>query len=1261
MLNHKNCAPVLVFFLLASNTLFSQVNTQTAILQRAAIDHAAKEKSLYQQLEQLSKEKGWPMTIKGKNGKYAILSGIDPMGYPVYTTTLNNIISAATIRTDKLWPGGSTGLNLNGSSANLKDKLALWDGGKVRPTHVELAGRILQKDVDTVLFDHSTHVAGTLIASGVNPVAKGMAFGLQRLITYDFNNYLSEMLSESPNLLSSNHSYGAIAGWYFNDQANRWEFWGQANANEDYKFGYYDADSQMLDSIAYNAPNYLIVKSVGNNRDENGPAVGSPYYRYNTSNQMANAGNRPIGISNNDTFDIIPTYGVAKNILTVGAVNPIPGGYNTPQDVVMTTFSSWGPTDDGRIKPDVVTDGVNVLSSVATGDNDYAFMTGTSMSTPAAAGSVMLLQEYYTRLHGATSYLRSATVKGMIIHTADDAGTAPGPDYKFGWGLINMERAASMITSNNTDQLIQENVLNNGQTFTLNVVASGKGPLVVTISWTDPKGSVDLTNILNNPAKKLVSDLDVRVTKGATTYFPWILDPINRNNAATKGDNTLDNVEKIEIPDAIPGQTYTIKVTHKGTLVRGSQAYSLLVSGVGGTAYCASASTTTGARIDSLSFGSLRRQNPATCPTTYVDSTSATADIEPNSTIPLYIKLNSCSGANVDKIVTVYIDYNNNGNFTDAGEMIAQSGVINGNTAFSTNVTIPSTVTVGNYSIMRVVVEEVSSPAGLTSCGSYTKGETQDFRIHIANPSNDLGVVEVISPENSTCASGSQYLSVHVKNFGSSSKTGFPLTATVKAGATTVATLNGVYKGNLAGYSDDVFTFQTPFVLTAGTTYTITSQVNLAGDQNSTNDQVVASSITNSADASQAGTAEKCGNQVYLSTTATTYDGFFWYNSATATTPIASGNNATINTSQLPGDSTLYLGKNDYYGSVGPVSKNVFVDGGYNAFNGNFVNFTAGMPLIIQTARLYFGRPGQVTFIVADISNYNAATGSYNYLPYSSVTINAWQTSDTAITFPGGQVNNSHDTGAVFLLNLVVPTAGNHSIIILDPGNALIYRNNNLTGTTYPTGMPGVFTWTGNSANSSTDPSFFQKFYYFFYDTRIAFADCPSTRAAVTARPAPTPVITVNGNTFTSSIAAGNQWYKNSAVIPGAVNQTYNAQVSGAYYTVVTDALGCQQQSNTVNLTVTGIPTIDPAEIGLKVLPNPNNGIFTLDFNVRDRADLSISLVNMIGQEVFRDNYPNFTGQFTKQMQVGKLSSGVYLLRLQHGNKLYIKKLIIEN
>ena len=207
-------------------------------------------------------------------------------------------------------------------------------------------------------------------------------------------------------MLISNHSYGALAGWNFNTDKNRWEFLGDPGDTVDYKFGYYDDQTQVWDSIAYNAPNYLIVKSVGNNRDVNGPAVGQPYYRYNARAIMVSAGNRPAGISSNNGYDIVPTYGTAKNIISIGAVNPIPGGYNSPADVVLAEFSSWGPTDDGRIKPDLVADGINVLSSISTSNNAYAIFSGTSMSSPAAAGSGFLLQEYYYRLHTTVSCVR---------------------------------------------------------------------------------------------------------------------------------------------------------------------------------------------------------------------------------------------------------------------------------------------------------------------------------------------------------------------------------------------------------------------------------------------------------------------------------------------------------------------------------------------------------------------------------------------------------------------------------------------------------------------------------------------------------------------------------------------------------------------------------------------------------------------------------------------------------------------------------------
>ncbi len=99
----------------------------------------------------------------------------------------------------------------------------------------------------------------------------------------------------------------------------------------DYRFGFYDSRAAQYDAIAYNAPYYTIVKAAGNDRGESG---GGPQ--------------GPDGGVNG--FDCIPTESVAKNIITVGAVQNV-ANYTQPSDVLMTSFSSWGPTDDGRIKP----------------------------------------------------------------------------------------------------------------------------------------------------------------------------------------------------------------------------------------------------------------------------------------------------------------------------------------------------------------------------------------------------------------------------------------------------------------------------------------------------------------------------------------------------------------------------------------------------------------------------------------------------------------------------------------------------------------------------------------------------------------------------------------------------------------------------------------------------------------------------------------------------------------------------------------------
>lgn len=1246
--------------------VFSQTKTNTALLRQAATHQAEKEKLLYERLQKLSVEKGWEMVIT-RPGYTAVLVGVDDAGLPLYLATENNIASAATINTNRLWPGGITGLNLSGSSNSVKDKLAVWDGGKVQDNHVELVGRVVQRDGSPSISDHSTHVAGTLMASGVNPLAKGMSFGLQRLIAYDFDNHLSEILNESPNLLLSNHSYGIIAGWNFNSGTNppRWEFRGRAGDNEDYKFGYYSSDAQVLDSIAYNAPFYLIVKSSGNNRDVNGPAEGQPYWRYDASGTMVNAGNRPAGISSNNSYDIISTYGVAKNILTVGAISAISGGYNQPADAAMSSFSSWGPTDDGRIKPDVVADGVDVLSSLGsnTSNNSYAAFSGTSMATPAVSGSLLLLQEYYNQLH-SPNFMRAATLKGLAIHTANEAGTAQGPDYKFGWGVVNMQKAAEVITSDNTPQRvhqIRESVLNNGGTFSLPVIASGNGTLSATLSWTDPKASVvePIATALNNPAKKLVNDLDIVIKKGATTYRPWILNPSNRDAAATRGDNTLDNVEKIELPDVVPGDTYTIEITHKNTLERGSQAYSLIISGAGGAAICTSGPTSNaGARIDSVSVGSIRNKNAAGC-TTYSNFTNLIATVEPGQTIPFFARLNSCDATSVDKIVKVFIDANNDGDFSDANETLATSTVINGNGDFSGNITIPAGMSRGQYTILRVVVQETNVAANVNGCGSYTRGETQDYRVVMTTPSNDASVTELVSPDPTDCSTGAQYVTIRLANVGSQSKTGIPVKVVVKQGATTITTLNGSYPGTVAAGASVDYTFQTTVNLLAGTTYTFTSSTLLPGDQAPANDQIVSTVAIRANSADPAGTAVICGTSTNLKATPVADNIFTWYTSPTSNTVIATGTNATTTVSANP----YYLMKNNVAQHLGAANKNAFTTGSYLSLAETDQQlraiFTTTGPLTIETARMYLDVPGTLRVRLARINSFDYSSGAVDGFFVSDHFIDAYATSPT--THPAGvDVNDPADAGAIFRLGIDVPEAGTWALIMGGTGGGAVYRNRTITTTNYPYTIPGVVTLEGNGAvTTPANPTYFQGFYYFFYDIAVKLPFCPSNRVAIVPTTATPPTITQAGATFSTTATGTYQWLLNGTPIGGATQNTYTANLDGTYSVQVTDANGCTLQSNTIVFSVTAVPNVDPSQIGLVVSPVPAKGSFEMKLRTTTKSDLEISLISTNGQRVYQTTIPDFIGSLTKTINTGKMAAGVYYLQIHHDKKMYIRKMVI--
>lgn len=485
-------------------------------------------------------------------------------GQPVYLVT-NNIGAAITTRAFELWEGGSTGLNLTGEGY---DRLGEWDGGAVRLSHQEFNNtgipRVVQTDGATSLSDHATHVAGTLVGGGVNPNAKGMSY-MGTLKAHDWNNAEGEMaLAASLGLEVSNHSYGYITGWH--SSSGNWTWYGDNNISdqEDYRFGFYGSRSRDWDQIAYNAPYYLIVKSSGNDRGQ-GPS-------------NAGTGNLAPVDGGADGFDCIGDGGTAKNMMSVGAVAQVMN-YTGPSSVIMSSFSSWGPVDDGRIKPDIVAKGVSTFSSGSNNNTYYSTKSGTSMSSPNTAGTLALLQQHYQQTHSGASML-SSTLRALAIHTADEAGPADGPDYMFGWGLLNAERAANIISEDDVIQnVIDEITLSIDSVFTREVIAQGGIPLRVTIAWIDPAGTV-LPNGLNVRTPSLVHDLDLKIiAPDGEIFFPYSLDPDNPTAPASKdGKNYVDNVELIHIENTLPG-TYTIQVDHAGEL-NSDQVFSLIISGI---------------------------------------------------------------------------------------------------------------------------------------------------------------------------------------------------------------------------------------------------------------------------------------------------------------------------------------------------------------------------------------------------------------------------------------------------------------------------------------------------------------------------------------------------------------------------------------------------------------------------------------------------------------------------------------------------------
>ncbi len=521
------------------------------------------------------------------DGGLVRLIGIEG-GMPLFQTTLGRA-AAETIHANQLWPGALAGYHLDGFGQNI----GVWDAGRIRVTHQEFDdggnGRILIRDNPLLVYNnHATGVAGVIASTGVNAEAQGLAFA-STIWAYDSIHDTAEMVAAAAaGLRVSNHSYGILSGWSgtFTMNGVTAPFWiGNSNISEseDYRFGYYSSTSQWWDEIAYSAPYYLPVKAAGNDRGA-GPEPGTFHYYWDTTYGYltSNAVRQKDG--GIDGYDSLPgDASLSKNILSVGATPLIPGGYQSPGGVETSYFSVWGPTDDGRIKPDLVAPGERLFTIRSTADDAYrSVASGTSFSAPVVAAGIGLIHQHYDALFGYLGQpMLASTVRALLYHTAFEAG-AEGPDYRYGWGLLNVAGAADVLSAHalNPDPFqLQEFRLYQNQQYVFAVESEGTEPLRVTIAWTDPPADVH-PPALNDPRSKLVHDVDLRITgPNGQTYMPWILYPENPNLRAGRGDNTRDNAEQIVIPNPEEGY-YTITLTHKGNLTQAYQMVSLIATGI---------------------------------------------------------------------------------------------------------------------------------------------------------------------------------------------------------------------------------------------------------------------------------------------------------------------------------------------------------------------------------------------------------------------------------------------------------------------------------------------------------------------------------------------------------------------------------------------------------------------------------------------------------------------------------------------------------
>jgi hypothetical protein len=404
---------------------------------------------------------------------------------------------------------GVGGRNLNGSGV----VVGIGDNGDVQ-AHLDFSNRLINRAAESMRA-HATHVTGTIGGAGIiQELYTGYA-PKATLLTQVFSNIFAYAPTyvQDYGMVITNNSFGSVV-------------------SDCIYSGFYDLTSRILDQQAIDLPELQQVFAAGND----GGRTCSPY---------------PFGFKT-----VLGGYQSSKNVLTVGSTN-----YKGD----LSGFSSKGPVKDGRIKPEIMSQGQIVLSTWAN-NALYASNNGTSMAAPGISGGLALLIQRYRQLHGGSNP-KNGLLKALICNGGTDRGN-DGPDYSYGFGSMNLLRSVTMMESTTYFNTSVANTANNTHVV---AVPANTAQLKVTLYWQDPPATLLAT-------KTLVNDLDLNVTTpSSSVVLPRVLDTIPANVTAVAGNGVdhINNIEQIVINNPAAGN-YSLKVTGTAITQNPSQEYFLV-------------------------------------------------------------------------------------------------------------------------------------------------------------------------------------------------------------------------------------------------------------------------------------------------------------------------------------------------------------------------------------------------------------------------------------------------------------------------------------------------------------------------------------------------------------------------------------------------------------------------------------------------------------------------------------------------------------